>query len=244
MSACRKLDALQAGNIDKLLKDKKEFCSNYASQILLPVVTERYIKSIRLHPKESVEEMSYNLAWELLSIRLLSFISRTSIKKYNERVFELFEPMISIWHKICLDFGTQPGLFRLIEASYLGTVSKQPNLSADSLSKLKIYKSEYRTRANGDLTDCTYLDYGIMGHLSHADWEILQFPVTVFTCDKPSQVNQRLSLYLYMIEKISQEVAGWKIFPQYGCEIYCLEFKGNSLRFVDSVSHAITLPYK
>lgn len=238
---CGQLNELKHDKIENLYETKKTFNNNYASKLIIPTISDSYISSIRKYPKKSLEEISYNLAWELLAIRLFSLISSKSIKKHSERVLKLFEPLVSIWHKICLDFGTQPGLFRLFETSYLATVSKQSNMSKYDHQKLKTYKEKYRTRSKGDLTDCMYLEYGMIGHLVQSEKEITQYPVTVFTCDKLEQVTHRLSLFRYMLEKIVVEVDGWKIFPQYACNVYCLEFRNNNLHLVDSVSHAICL---
>lgn len=241
ISSIQKIEALDPSNLVSLFDQKNKRCSSNVSKNIIPLIAGRYEKNLKFNPHNAHLQICCNLAWEILLKRFLSLVSQSSIKKYPERILKLFQPLISIWHRICLDFGTQPSFFRLVETSYLATVSKQANMCTDTHLKLKTYKQKYQTRSKSDLADCSYLDFGMIGHLSQSCGEILQFPVTVFTCDKPCQVSHRLSLFQYMLEKLQEEVEGWSIFPQYGCNVFCLELYDGYLKFVDSVSHPILM---
>lgn len=239
LSTCQNIKILESSNLITLFHEKHKRCEGEASKFLIPIVAGRYVESIKLDPQGTNITICCNLSWELLSIRLASLIAQTSTKKYPLRILKLFQPLISVYHKICIDHGNQPNLFRLMEASYLSIVGKQTNMPLEMLKRLQNYKRKYQTRSKGDLGDCSYLDAGMIGHLDICYNKVHQFPVTVFTLDKPEQVLHRLSLFRYMLEKLQKEIENWNILPQYASNIICVDFVDKKLKLKDVVAHSI-----
>ena len=238
LAACQSISELIPSALIFKHQEHKKYLKGKGAALLNSLISEPYLKDLQNNPDSAYLYICRNMAWQVLMINLRSSFDQISTKRNPSLILKLFEPLMASVHHLITLKSIQPNIFRLAESMYLCTIQQQKaSMDQNALKWVQTYQNSHKTCPKGDLCDCVYLDKAMLGHLDFSSDGFNQFPITVFTCDKPEQVLKRLSLYRNMLEKFKSEVAGWELNPQYCCKVVCVT-ANVQFSLLDLVEHA------
>lgn len=196
--------------------------------ILRSVLTNYYVKNLYNNPESSKDSLVLYLAWNRLCSYLKSSLNQIK-KEKGKNLHEIFQQLLSYYHFLTFDDKLQLPLFRLIECIF----------ALPEMHSLKTPLSNYKLKTHEDLADCSYIDAATIGHIDFLHGQLVQYPVTVFTMDKPTQVLNRLQISRRLLEQLQSEVVGWNLLPSYGGEVICITKINNTLKLRERIGHCI-----
>ena len=197
------LKQMNAAFLVQAIRDKREKISCNKEKEGLAFTLNTYERALTENISETMHGLILYLGWDRCCVCMAHlFDYQTNEPKFIQNIALLWECLIESYQHIFLQGRTRPGIYRMFEACLFYQM-REENLHALTADEWELVNQSFQLlKPEEELMDCFYIDDAI-AMKNDEDAECYA------TVDSSLQVQTKVALAKYMIDKIKRDFPSW-----------------------------------